>query len=219
MNLKSLYSFFASQKEATWIMQPDNVRRLFDFVKRNPIKKVLSLGTGIGCSDAVISLALKERGIDYQIDTLEPFQKCIDLAQKLIPDELKTNIRFHKIDPVVWNNEKIPYQYFSNFKEIPEGDYDLILVDGPGHFLEGENYLELPNGDVMKMLIEGKIKPGTLCIWDGRLNSLKPLERYYGDNFYLIQPSKGDLTILEKKSGDVIFRDEKKDTMKQAGYF
>jgi len=139
MNLKNLYNSFARHPEGNWIMQPRNAQLLYQFVKQYPIKKVLDLGTGIGCSAAIIALALKEKGeTDFHIDSIEQSDKCIKLANELIPEEFKKYITIHKADVVVWQTEKIPYQYFSIYKKLPEppeGGWDLLLQDGPGPFL------------------------------------------------------------------------------------
>lgn len=225
MTLQNLYKYYHSHPESKWIMSWENTQLLYKFVREHPVKKILTLGTGIGLSDAVIALALKDKNepqidsINHQIDTLEPFEKCFKLAQELMPEKLKINIKFHRIDPIVWNTDKIAYQNFANFKEIPDNDYEMILVDGPGHWLtEDGHYLELPNGDVMKMLIEGKLKPNTYIVWDGRIQALKTLERYFSDNFYLI-PEKGDFNVIQRKDNSTVFSDTKKETMKEAGYF
>ena len=96
MELTTLYKLFASSSEAQWIVRWDNAQELYNFVRENPVKKVLDLGTGIGCSPAIIALAFQDKGeTNYEIHTVEQTQKCYDLAQKLIPEELKKNMRFY----------------------------------------------------------------------------------------------------------------------------
>jgi len=221
MNLETLYKFFYDHPEGEWVAKPGTVKHLHKFLKENDIKTVLDLGTGIGCSAAIIAYTLQEKGVDYQIDTVEQNKKCYDLAQELIPKEFKKNINFHLSEAIAWQNKDIPYQHFSNFKELPKGDYDLILVDGPGGLMVGDKYIELPNGDIMKMSIDGKLKAGTFIAWDKRIAALRMLEKYYGDNFYLVLSSgeNGFLNVLERKEGEAFFENGMLEVMKERGYF
>lgn len=233
MNLNQLYKHFAQHQESTWIMQPYNAKRLYDFIMKNPIKRVLGLGTGIGLSDAVVALAWLHKGEkEGHLDSIEQYDKCIKLANELIPAELKAFITIIKSDPMVWETDKIPYQPMSIYKDPelmyevniggvlatqPKLAYDLIINDGPSPFMDGENYLELPNGTIQKFTIEDKIKPGTKIIYDGRVTSLNMLERYLGNNYFLtfVPPRGEDFVVLEKKDAPLIIRDDKLVAMKQ----
>lgn len=221
MQLKPLYEVFATHPEGRWVMDPRNVESLYKFVKEHPVKKVLDLGTGIGLSSSVIALALKDKGeTDYRIDSVEQYEKCVKIASRLIPPELKEHITIHQSKAVVWQTEKIPYQYFSIYESLPEGDYDLILNDGPAPVLEGEAWVDLPNGTITKLLLEEKIKAGTFIIWDGRISALTTLERYFGGNFYLAQCTKPDFNVLERKDNPIQFEDLKKqDIARNTTYF
>lgn len=218
--LKSLYSHFAKHPESQWIMQWPNAVELYKFILEHDVKKVLGLGTGIGLSDAVMALAFKEKGVaDYKIDSIEQYDKCINLANELIPiapTNLKRNVNIIKANPIVWKDERMPYEYYSIFDQLPEEDYDLIINDGPAPFMEGEHYIDLPNGTIHKLTIEGKIKPKTLVVYDGRIQSLKFLERYFGDNYFLsyIPPRNSDFNVLERKDNPLSFKDDKLEMMK-----
>lgn len=202
-------------------MVPENAQQLYQFVKKHSIKRVLDLGTGIGCSAAVVSLALKEKGEEYHIDGLEQYDKCIKIAESLIPEELRTNLKIHQSNPKTWQTEKIPHQTFSVYETVPDLEYDLIVNDGPSPFMEGEHYIDLPNGTITKMLLEGKIKPGAFVIWDGRIQALKVLERFFSDNFYAVEPDRRtDLNILERKNNEPKFGDVSLENMKfNSSYF
>lgn len=221
MKLNNLYNIFSNHKEGKWVLQPPNPQLLYEFIKTHRIKKVLDLGMGIGCSSAIIAQALKDKGeTDFHIDGVENFDKCIKIANELIPSDLKEHITIHKSEAKIWYNDKIPYQPFSIFETLPENDYDFILIDGPGNWTEDGKYIEFPNGDVMKMLIENKIKAGAYIAWDGRLQAFRLLERYYSDNFFLARPSqRDDFNVLERKSNELSYKDEKLENMKLAGYF
>lgn len=221
--LKSLYTKFASHKEGQWIMVWNNAQDLYTFIMEHDIKKVLDLGTGIGVSAAVMALAFKNKGVeDYKIDTIEQYDKCVNLAKILIPIELQKNMNIIKDDVMVWSTPEMPYQFFSVFKNLPEDDYDLIVNDGPAPFLEGENYIDLPNGTIHKLTMEGKIKTGASIVYDGRLISLKILERYFGDNFFMshVAQRQSDFNVLEKRGNELKIVDDKLAMMKnQTNYF
>ena len=223
INLKALYNSFAHNPEGMWILESSNAIDLYEYIKKNSFKRVLDLGTGIGASSAIVSLAFQDKGeTDYKIDSIEQYDKCIKLANELIPEELKKNLTIYKSDVEVWSTEKIPYQYFSSYKKLPEGEYDFIINDGPAFFEENGHFIDLPNGTIMKLLLEGKIKAKTHILYDGRISSLKIIERYFGDNFLMVNlPPKGrDFHIIERIEGEVIFKDSYFESIKtQTPYF
>ena len=143
---------------------------------------------------------------------------------------MQTNIKFIQSDAVAWQTEKIPYTYFSVYKELPEPfDYDLIINDGPAQFIvqggkkdDIESYVDLNNGTIHKLTLEGKIKSGDFVIYDGRIPSLQSLERYFSDNFNLYRvPGRGrDFVVLQRTEGEWIFRDDRfEQVKKQTPYF
>ena len=221
MKIDALYNLFFQHPEGGWIMRPENARRLHQFVKGHDVKRVLDLGTGIGCSTALVAAVLKEKGIDYHIDTVEQYDKCIALAKQLIPQEYQEKIGFHKADAVVWQTEKIPYRYFSVYDKLPEGDYDLWINDGPSDIPHKDYYVDLPNGTVIQKLFEDKVKPGTFILFDGRKEALRTVERYFGANFYITNPGEHghDVLIIERKDNPFHFEDDKKIVMEKVGFF
>jgi hypothetical protein len=221
LNIKNLYQYFSTHPEGAWVMNWQNAFELYKFIKSHDVHKVLDLGTGIGLSASVMALAFSEKGEkDFHIDSVEQFEKCIKLADELIPEPLRANISLHKANPIVWETEQIPYTSFSIHDKLPEGDYDLIINDGPGPFLEDGKYIDLPNGTIHKLLLEGKIKSGTFIVYDGRLTSLRLIERYFGHNFYLHpRTTKGDFNVIERKDNLVECLDDKLPAMEQMGYF
>lgn len=223
MELQQLYKYFSSHPEGKWIMQWQNAVELYNYIKEKPVKRILALGTGIGLSDAVIALAMKDKGeTDYRIDSMEQYDKCVLLAKQIIPKELSEHITIHKSDVEVWSNEKMPYHHFSIYSTLPEGEYDLIINDGPAPFMAGEHYIDLPNGTIHKMLLEDKLKAGTCIIYDGRVASLRLIERFFGDNFFLTRvPSGGnDFSVIERKNNPPALKDEKLEVMRNlTNYF
>lgn len=224
MKLQALYGHFSRSPEGKWIMQPQNAVRLYKFIKDNPVKRVLEFGTGIGLSAAVIALAFRDKGEkEGVIDTLEQSDKCIRIATRMIPDELKqvAKINIIKTGVEVWNTPHIPHLNFSNYDKVPEGDYDVIINDGPSPFKEGEHYVDLSNGTIKRMLLEDKIKPGTLIVYDGRIASFNLLERFFSKCFFLIKPSAGssEFNVLERRDGPVKIFDSLLEGMTNLNYF
>lgn len=225
MNLKTLYSLFKQSKESDWVMEFPNCVALYKFCKEHDIKRVLDLGTGIGVSSAFIALALNEKGVDYHIDSIEQFDKCVDLAPKLIPQELQKNLTIHKSNAVVWADPKAPTVLYSVYETLPpepENGWDLIVNDGPSFWRENDYLVDLPNGTITKLLLKGKIKPNTFIVWDGRLSMLSLLEKYYSDNFEIYRPARpnqDDMNILRRLDNEPKFQDEKLKVMLEQTVF
>jgi len=202
MKPEALYNLFASHEEGAWIMRPSSAKALCEYVKSKKPKKVLDLGTGIGCTSALLA------SLGAEVHTVEQNEKCIEVARGIIPEELQEKITFYHKKAIVWESKEIPHLAFSAYEELPEGDYDMWLVDGPGPWQEGEHIVDLMNADVLKSV--DSIRAGTIVVWDGRVTGLRNLERYYGDNFYFIlNPPKTDMNILERKDNKAILRDAK----------
>lgn len=219
--LQSIYNLFGQDSNGYWIMHPQNAKRLYNLIKQNPkIKTILDLGTGIGCSASIAALALMDSERKGHVHTMEQFAHVKERAEQVVPEELKAYITFHQSDVVPMAHPEIPYQFFSTYKKLPAKKWDLIIVDGPGPFEEDGKYVDLANGDVLKLLAEGKMAPGVQVAFDGRRNALATLERYYADCFYLALPGGNtDFNVLERKDVEPVLRDVKHENMKNIGYF
>lgn len=174
--LKNLYLVFKNHPEGKWIIGKNDALLLYKLVKKFSARNVLDLGTGIGASTAVIALAL---GDDGRITTVEQFKKCINLAQELIPADLKRKINFIHSDTNAFKNAKISkYLYFSGYKNLPVNlaPFDFVLVDGPGGWLEDGELVTLPNGDIINLL--PYLKTGSKVYIDGRKKNTDLYKRY-----------------------------------------
>lgn len=228
--LVELYKQFNKREDAMWIVQWKLAEILFDRIAELKPKKILDLGTGIGVAAAIMALASP----DSEIHTVEQFEKVSKLAEKAVPKELQKNMTFHVSPSEVWLTDYAPYHALSIYSELPDKDWDFVFVDGPGPFREKFNgeyvSVELPNGDVLKMLIEEKLKPGALIGFDKRVAAVRTLERYVGENFYrleylpnpegwLLIQKKDPKEIKEKYGAEIHFKDAEYEGMNKHGYW
>ena len=91
--LGKLYSIFQNSPEGYWILNKENALTLYKLVHQIQPKNILDLGSGIGASTSVLALAAHEG----KTTGVEQFKKCIDIAEKLVPEHLLTK---NKICPL-----------------------------------------------------------------------------------------------------------------------
>lgn len=174
--LRKLYFTFKGHPEAKWIIGKDDAMMLYKLVKKHDFKNVLDLGTGIGASTAVIALALGGGG---KITTVEQYEKCVRIAKELTPADLKTKINFVQADTYAFKNDKISkYIYLSGYKNLPIqfAPFDLVVIDGPGAWLEDGKLVSLPNGDIINLL--PYLTAGCKIYIDGRKKNTELYKRF-----------------------------------------
>ena len=210
-------------------MKAGQIVRLSETVKKYNPKHILELGTGIGCSTAVLAFSS-----EASIYTVEQNQKCIEIAKKLIPATLQERIYFRKATPRVFIAPQVnPYVSWSCFEEfdVLKGGYDFILVDGPGPWMtkvevggkEWQTMAELPNGDVLNLL--PKMSEGTIVYVDGRKMATSLYNRHLGnyleylegDREYAIYRRTGKQ--LNQDYSNYENQDVSKDILTKKGYF
>jgi len=185
--IDNLGLLFQSSEHGQWIMKAGNIVKLHEKLKEFNPKHILELGTGIGCSTAVLAFSCPEASI-Y---TVEQKQKCIDIAKKLIPKGLQERIYFRKADPQAVTVPHVnPFITWSMFNDFDWHDYDFILVDGSGPFkarVDGrwDTLADLPNGDVINLL--PKMAEGTIVYVDGRKPTTRLYNRHLGNYLELLE--------------------------------
>lgn len=198
--LDNLGLLFQSSEHGNWIMKAGNIVNLHEKIKQFNPKHILELGTGIGCSTAVMAFTCPEA----TIYTVEQNQKCIDIAKKLIPQTLQERIYFRKATPRVFIAPQVnPYVSWSMYDEFDWHDYDFILVDGCGPFKtktevmgkKWETLAELPNGDVLNLL--PKLAEGTIVYIDGRKPTKNLYYRHLGNYLEYVE-SSADYSIFRR---------------------
>jgi len=186
--LKLLWEKFAKHKEGKWIIGSKDAQRIYDIVMKIKPKKVLELGGGIGCSASVIALAMKDLGFkpadidgDAEIDSVEQFKKCIYLAEELIPGYLQEYITIHFSETKAVKFKEIPYRYFTVYDSLPIDDYGLVVIDGPGPWAMGRQWIKLTGGDILNLV--SNLKEDALVYIDQRKDLSNFIYRYLSDYF------------------------------------
>ena len=186
--LQKLYLIFKNSPHGKWIVGFDDYLTLTKLISDHAIKNVLELGTGIGASTAVMALA------GAKVTTVEQFEKFVTIAKMLIPKDLQAKIEFYSEDVEVISS--IPYQCLERFKKLPKGDWDLLVVDGPGPFEDKNGFLvDLPGGDFVDLL--GCTKKGTLFYIDGRKQMVKLIHRFFSKYFDVLENTQ-NVTLLRR---------------------
>ncbi len=172
--LRKLYSVFRNSPHGTWICGFDDYQKLHQLLAELKPGRILELGTGIGAMTAIMAAAAPEA----RVDTVEQFEKCIRIAKQLVPAQLQERITFHYAVPGVFRVEAIKHQTFQRYEKLPEGDFDLVVIDGPGPYLDGDEYLiDFPGGDFMQAIRQ--TKPGAHFYIDGRKHMAGLMMRFF----------------------------------------
>lgn len=173
---KELYAIFENSQESKWILGEDEALGLYRLIKNLKPKNILELGSGIGASTAIMALAL---GDECKITSIEQYEKCVKVAKELIPQNLQRKINFIRSDTYAFQNNKISkYLYFSGYKYINliRGPFDLVLIDGPGAWLEGNELVALQNGDIINLL--PNLSSTCKVYVDGRESTVSFIKRF-----------------------------------------
>jgi protein-L-isoaspartate O-methyltransferase len=213
--LQNLYDIFKFSPHGRWIVDFGDYLTLTKVISDNNIKNVLELGTGIGASTAVMALA------GANVTTVEQYDKCVTIAKELIPKDLQERIKFYREDLEVF--QPIPFQYFQRFKKLPVGDYDLIVIDGSGPFVDANGFLvDMPGGDFIELI--GSTKKGTLFYIDGRKQMVKLMFRFFSKYFDVLENTQ-NVTLLRRtdyvgkhEDGAIGISDVLHSSFKEQGY-
>ena len=191
--IDNLWLNFYASEHGVWIMKAQCATLLHQKLKEFKPKHILELGTGVGCSSAIMAFTCSEARI-YSVDQR---QKCIDIAKQLIPQGLQERIYFRKADVEAVTIPQVnPFVNWSMFKDFDWHNYDFILVDGPGPWLTTVNLggkawktlAELPNADIINLL--PKMNPGTIVYVDRRKHATILYDRHLGNYLEKLEDSK-----------------------------
>lgn len=173
LGIKQLWQKFASHKESKWIISLDDAYNLARFVIENKPKRILDLGTGIGVSAAI----LKKTAPEAEVISIEQFPKCVDIAKELLTSE-NLNVDVRQSDPEVFRVDGVQ-QEMAGYKALPDGNWDMVIIDGPGPFLHNGqliNSATVACGDIFKVI--NNVNPNGIVYIDGRENTVNMIQRY-----------------------------------------
>lgn len=194
--LARVYAIFKNSPEGEWIIGKNDAAKLYELIKTYAPQNILELGGGIGASAAIMALAACH-GV---VTSVEQFQKCIDIAQKITPHELLKKINFIYSEARAFKDDRIsPYQYFSGYKNLPvqNGPFDFVIIDGPGYWLEDGKLVKLPNGDIINLLPH--LAAGCKIYIDGRKQAVGIYKRFLRSYLSLMVENK-QYAIFERTS-------------------
>ena len=217
--LKELYDIFQRSPHGRWIVDFGDYEKLHDLIQSRKPKQILEIGTGIGAATALLA-----KYSDAQIDTVEQFEKCITIAKDLIPLELQSRINFYQSPCEVFQMEGIPFVFLQRHLTLPVGDYDLVVIDGPGPYKDETGYLvDLPGGDFISFIYT--TKPGTIFYVDGRKAMVSLMDRFFSRYLALVD-NQAKHALFMRTSAEVPedrdkleLIDKREDWLRKRGYF
>jgi predicted O-methyltransferase YrrM len=132
---ESLVALYVTLKPPTaipstrsWVMSPDLLRHLAQTVRDKRPQIVLEAGSGV--STAVIALALKQNG-SGRVVALEHLGWAKAETEKLLGEWGVTDYAEVRLAPLEdWVLECETYKWYAP-SSVPDGEFDLIIVDGP----------------------------------------------------------------------------------------
>jgi len=143
-------------------IRKDDVKVLTKILSKSRPALSLELGTGTGKSTEILAR------YSNQVITLEQDQKFIELAKQNIAPDLQGKIDFVLSDIAVYPINK--YLHGVGYVNLPLRNFDFILIDGPGKYLEEGKEIKLPGGDLFRLL--PYLEAETLIYLDGRKFSM-----------------------------------------------
>ena len=204
--LRNLHKLFSADPESKWIIGQKEALRIYQLIKDDDPKNIIELGLGIGAGAAIMAMASSP---DARITSLEQYQKCIDIVERIFPKELRGKVKFIFSSACAFQNTKISkYLYFSGYRNLPlsaDIKYDFVVIDGPGAFMEGNEFVKLPNGDLINLL--PYLKFGCKIFCDGRKKQVEIYERYLSD-YVKVMEREQNYTVFERTEKQLKNMDE-----------
>ncbi len=176
LGVRKIWSQFNQHPEARWILSLDDCFNVARLVSDEKPKRILDLGSGIGCSTAVLKFAAEE---DVEVVSVEQYDKCIQISKDMVD-----GIDVHQSDVEIFEHESMKYEFLCGYKNIPEGKWDMVVIDGPGDFMHEGDLVRAASGDIFRIIDD--INPGGTVYIDGRPETTHLVNRYMPRFFKLL---------------------------------
>lgn len=211
LGVKQLWTKFANHPEAQWILSLNDAYNLARFVIEKRPKHVLDLGTGIGCSSAVIKYANPES----KVTSIEQYEKCVKIAQTMVK-----GVDILRKDAEVFELAEIPGQKLMGYKDIPaDQKFDMVVIDGPGDFVHEGVLVRLPSADIFRIL--DQVNEDAVVYIDQRVDTVNLIARYL--NAFLTPVIQGNgFTVFRRtkqKYDKKLVVDQLLNKLKKLNYF
>lgn len=201
--LYELYTDFRKSPEAKWTIAENDALFLYTLVLQNKPKNILELGMGIGLSAAIMGLALRENG-GGKITSLEQSLKCVEIANRLIPHNIRKHIEIIRSDMAIFKIQKISnWVYFCGYNWLPQAgaQFDFVFIDGPAGWIEDGELVSLDAGDIFRLL--PYFAPHAKIYIDGRRSLVKKIERYLMQYLRVVERNN-EFVIFERNENPIL---------------
>ena len=176
--------------DALW-QDADDLRRLYEDVRRYRPENVLELGSGQ--STVLLAQALAENGRGT-LHSVDDSQQWLDHAHSLLTREQAARVRFHVCPVEVTHQYGIPAARYLGY---PALDYDYVLIDGPD--LDG---MRLDAScDLIDLYYAGRLTRNAHARIDGRIGTVLHTRAVLGNKVRISYPPDSDsptVTILAR---------------------
>ena len=194
MGIKKVYQAMVAPTgqigpQSTWTIDGNDAQNIARYCIETKPKKILDLGTGIGTSAAIAKYAAPEA----TVTSIEQFNRVAFLAKQNVA-KVGLDVEILHREPETFTLEEMPGHTFSGFQNLPEGPWDMVIIDGPGPFKNKEGVLvEYPNGDIFRIM--NNINKGATIYVDGRKDAVKLIKRYLS-GFLRLQHETPSATVF-----------------------
>jgi len=141
----------------SWVASPDLLHFLYQQAATAGNDRILECGSGL--STVILAYGLRDKG-SGRLTALEHLPKYAEQTRALLEQHdlsAWAEVRLAPLEDVVLEGSAWPWYQMT---AVPDGDIDLLLVDGPpGHLNDQARYPALP-------LLHNRLRPGSLVILD-----------------------------------------------------
>lgn len=219
VGIKRFYNQFVAPygnltPEAKWTIKLNDAMNIARYAIEQKPKRILDLGTGIGTSSAMAKYSYPVA----EVVSVEQFSRVREIAEKNLK-RMNVAVKTEHCEPELFTLKETPGITFSGFKGLPKGKWDMVIIDGPGPFKHEGVVVEMPNGDVFRILND--INTGAIVYVDGRKDAVKLMMRYLSPYLKLVvsSPSTAGFVRTEKPYSPEEVKDGLLESLLSENYF